>query len=377
MHFKNWLFVLVLFVVSCEQAPKDITRLGMHSDKAMIKIAVFEGNGAGTVSVVETIEALRIDTGILAKAITASQIQNGELNYFDALIIPGGSGSKQLNNIGEQGQELIKEYVKSGKGIVGICAGAYMLSSTEGYPNMKIATSVHIDRAHYNRGRGLVEFVLVEEGLKIFPELENNSLLVQYYDGPVLVQGDSLNKYNELGRFVTDIHPDNYAPTGITPGRTFLLNQSYGEGKVFLMAGHPESTPGMRWLVPRMARWVTNNELISYAPHWVRPELNDTAILFTKAQRKYEKELYWKLFGNNAEEIIDAMRILNELRSRPAVRYNMGLLRSENVEVRLMAAKLLLDTEYTAAIDDVRVALIKETNEEIKSILLQFVNNYN
>ncbi len=377
MHFKNWLFVLVLFVVSCEQAPKDITRLGMHSDKAMIKIAVFEGNGAGTVSVVETIEALRIDTGILAKAITASQIQNGELNYFDALIIPGGSGSKQLNNIGEQGQELIKEYVKSGKGIVGICAGAYMLSSTEGYPNMKIATSVHIDRAHYNRGRGLVEFVLVEEGLKIFPELENNSLLVQYYDGPVLVQGDSLNKYNELGRFVTDIHPDNYAPTGITPGRTFLLNQSYGEGKVFLMAGHPESTPGMRWLVPRMARWVTNNELISYAPHWVRPELNDTAILFTKAQRKYEKELYWKLFGNNAEEIIDAMRILNELRSRPAVRYNMGLLRSENVEVRLMAAKLLLDTEYTAAIDDVRVALNKETNEEIKSVLLQFVNNYN
>ncbi len=377
MHFKNWLFVLVLFVVSCEQAPKDITRLGMHSDKAMIKIAVFEGNGAGTVSVVETIEALRIDTGILAKAITASQIQNGELNYFDALIIPGGSGSKQLNNIGEQGQELIKEYVKSGKGIVGICAGAYMLSSTEGYPNMKIATSVHIDRAHYNRGRGLVEFVLVEEGLKIFPELENNSLLVQYYDGPVLVQGDSLNKYNELGRFVTDIHPDNYAPTGITPGRTFLLNQSYGEGKVFLMAGHPESTPGMRWLVPRMARWVTNNELIYYAPLWVRPELNDTAILFTKAQRKYEKELYWKLFGNNAEEIIDAMRILNELRSRPAVRYNMGLLRSENVEVRLMAAKLLLDTEYTAAIDDVRVALNKETNEEIKSVLLQFVNNYN
>ncbi len=377
MHFKNWLFVLVLFVVSCEQAPKDIARLGMHSDKAMIKIAVFEGNGAGTVSVVETIEALRIDTGILAKAITASQIQNGELNYFDALIIPGGSGSKQLNNIGVQGQKLIKDYIKSGKGIIGICAGAYMLSSTEGYPNMKIATSVHIDRAHYNRGRGLVEFELVEEGLKIFPELENNSLLLQYYDGPVLVQGDSINKYNELGRFVTDIHPDNYAPIGITPGRTFLLNQSYGEGKVFLMAGHPESTPGMRWLVPRMARWVTNNELISYAPHWVRPELNDTAILFTKAQRKYEKELYWKLFGNNAEEIIDAMRILNELRSRPAVRYNMGLLRSENVEVRLMAAKLLLDTEYTAAIDDVRVALIKETNEEIKSILLQFVNNYN
>ena len=376
MKFNIILFIVLLFLVSCNNEPKTVEKHNQDSSKSLINIAVFEGNGAGAVSVVETIEALRIDKGIIAKALTASQINNGELSNFDAIIIPGGSGSKQLNNIGESGERIIKEYVNNGGGIIGICAGAYMLSSTEGYPNMDIASSVHIDRAHYNRGRGLVQFGLTAEGYKIFPELKDQSSFIQYYDGPVLIQGDSI-KYNELGVYITDIHPDNFAPENITPGRTFILNQNYGKGKVFLIAGHPESTPGMRWIVPRMARWVSDNELVSYAKHWVRPELNDSAIIFNKAKRKYEKELYWKLFNDDVDQKVEAMTILNELRSRPAVRWNIGLLRSQDDQVRLMAAKLLLATEYTAAIDDVKQALKIEKNAEIISVLNKFVNHYN
>ncbi|MCK5845858.1 MAG: DJ-1/PfpI family protein [Bacteroidales bacterium] len=377
MQYKLFLLVSIIFLFSCENVniKKDTAENGV-TNNSLVFIAVFDGNGAGTVSVLETIEALRIDTGIIAHAVSASQILNGELANYKALIIPGGSGSKQLNNIGEQGQEIIKEYVANGGGIIGICAGAYMLSSTSGYPNMDIASSVHIDREHYNRGRGLVQFELTEPGLKIFPELENQSLFVQYYDGPVLVQGDTVNTYNELGKFVTDIHPDNFAPKGITPGRTFLLNQVYGKGKVFIMAGHPESTPGMRWLVPRMARWVSNTDMISYADHWVRPQINDSAIIFNREMRKYEKKLFWTLFDENESEKVDAMVSLNELRSRPAVRWNIGLLRSNNDSVRLMAAKLLYDTEYTAAIYDIEQALKNENNEEIRFVLKKFILDY-
>ena len=77
------------------------------------------------------------------------------------------------------------------KGVIRISAGAYLLSSTPGYPNLKIASSIHIDRAHYNRGRGLIEFNLNDKGLDIFPELKDHKLFTQYYDGPVLVKSDS------------------------------------------------------------------------------------------------------------------------------------------------------------------------------------------
>jgi len=340
-----------------------------------LKVAVFNGNGAGAISVIETIEALKIDNGIIAEPLSALAIQNGQLNEFDALIFPGGSGSKQLLNLGETGKAMVSDFVENqGKGIIGICAGAYLLSSTVGYPNLKIASSIHIDRAHYNRGRGLVEFELNNEGLSIFPELNNHNLFVQYYDGPVLVQNDSTNvKYEELGKFVTDIHPDNFAPEGLTPGKTFILKQNKGKGKVFLIAGHPESTPGMRWMVPRMARWVCGSKLVDYNKKWIRPQINNKAILFDKALRKEEKKNYWQMFSENSKEQLQAIEALHAYRSRPAVRWNIGLLRSIHPETRQLAAKILMETEYTDALPDLEQALKVEKDKHTKKGLKETI----
>ena len=364
---KIFTILFLLFIlVSCE-TPENTKTI----DHQKLHIAVFKGNGAGAISVIETIEALRIDSGIFAQAISASEIQDGKLSGFDALIFPGGSGSKELNNLGKQGKQIVDHFIRvEGKGIVGICAGGYLLSSTSGYPNLQIASSVHIDRAHYNRGRGLVEFTLTEQGYTIFPELKDQSMFAQYYDGPVLVQGDTAkDNYIEVAQYVTDIHPDNFAPTGITPGSTFALNEEVGKGKVFIIAGHPESTPGMRWLIPRMARWVCNSELVSYDQRWVRPEINDSALLFTRARKKIEKKLFWELFSDSSEVQISAMNQLYDFRSRPAVRWNIGLLRDANPETRLRAAYLLMQTEYSYALPDLIAAESLEKNTEVKLMM--------
>ncbi len=371
--------VIIFSLFACQniENKKDIK---FKETQKPLKIAVFNGNGAGEISVIETIEALKIDTGIIAEPLSASEIQNGKLSEYDALIFPGGSGSKQLLNLGETGKTIVTNFVeKQGKGVIGICAGAYLLSSTAGYPNLKLASSIHIDRAHYNRGRGLVEFELTNEGLIIFPELKDNNLFVQYYDGPVLVQNDSTEvKYEELGKYVTDIHPDNFAPEGITPGKTFILKQNKGEGRVFLMAGHPESTPGMRWMIPRMARWVCKSELVTYKEKWVSPQINDKEILFDKALRKNEKNNYWLLFSENSEEQLQAMKTLHSYRSRPAVRWNIGLLRSVHSETRQMAAKILMETEYTDAVEDLEQAFAIEIDSNTKKIFkesIEFLKN--
>ena len=373
----TYVMMLVLFsLFACQKSEKNGLEKPEKNIEFEFSVAVFKGNGAGATSVVETLEALKIDTGINAAAISAKEIQNDGLNNFDALIIPGGSGSKQLLNLGESGQEKVKHFVEvQGKGIIGICAGAYMLSSTPGYPNLKIASSVHMDRAHYNRGRGLVEFELKEKGFDIFPELKGHKLFAQYYDGPLLVQSDSIKgDYNELGIYRSDIHPDDFAPIGISPGKTFLLNQNKGKGKIFLIAGHPESTPGMRWMVPRMARWVTGSELVSYHKKWIKPEINSKEIIFDKALRKKEKDNYWLLFSEESDDQIKAMKTLHSLRSRPAVRWNIGLLRSVHPETRAFAAKLLMETEYSDAVGDLVQAEINEKNPKTKTLIKESID---
>ena len=329
-----------------------------QATKDKLVVGVFSGNGASATCIVETLEALKIDTGIIPIAVSASDIQSNTLNDIDVLIFPGGSGSKELNNLGQSGADMVHKFVKErGKGIVGICAGGYLLSSTPGYPSLELSSAKNIDRAHYDRGRGLVEFQLNKEGYQVFPELENNSLFLQYYDGPILQPVDSLNKkYTELGTYVTDIHPHKGYPSDITPGKSILLRELIGKGRLFIVTGHPEATPGMRWMVPRMARWAANSKLVGYDKKWIRPELNDSAILFTSDLGKYEKKQYWALFGDDIEKKIKAMNNLYKIRSRPAVRWNVGLLRDYNPKIRMKAANLLMETEYTAALPDLLIA---------------------
>ncbi len=367
------LTILVVFTTSFDFTKSKVKNTA--PDK--IKVAVFKGNGAGDVSVVETLEALRIDGGIEAKTITAAEISEGKLDQFDALIFPGGSGSTQLLELGENGKQKVLQFVKiQGKGLVGICAGAYLLSSTDGYPNLALASSIHLDRDHYNRGRGLVEFKTTTEGDAIFPELKNQRAFIQYYDGPVLWYDSSLShpNYTEMGKFISDIHPDDKAPSGITPGKSFILAQSVEKGRVFLMAGHPESTPGLRWMVPRMVRWTCNQPLISYHSNWVRPQFKTQEVFFDRDWVKSEKELFWQLFDSNPKLIIEAMNKLQSMESRSAVRWYIGLTRNSDAQVRQNAARLIALNEYTDALDDLKEAYKIEQDATTKSLILKSID---
>ena len=364
IEMKKILFLTVLLLAIINSIDLNAQNQ-MHTNKLVV--GVFSGNGASATCIVETLEALKIDTGIIPLAVSASDIQGDILNDIDVLIFPGGSGSKELNNLGQTGANRVHKFIKEkGKGVVGICAGGYLLSSTPGYPSLELSSAKNIDRPHYDRGRALIEFRLNKEGLKIFPELKNERLFLQYYDGPILQPVDSTEYYTELATYVTDIHPKKGYPSGITPGKSVLLTEFIGKGRLFIVTGHPEATPGMRWIVPRMARWAANSKTISYNKKWIRPELNDSAILFTSALGKYEKKQYWTLFGDDMDKKIVAMNNLYKIRSRPAVRWNVGLLRDLSPDVRFKAAELLMETEYTPALPDLLIAYKIEKNLKVK-----------
>ncbi len=376
------LFILFSFlIISCNNENSEDPKNNIAQDK--IRVVVFNGNGASNVCQIETYEALKIDSDIIADYISAAEIVSGKLNDFDVIVFPGGSGSQELNNLGQIGAKKVIEFVNAGHGAVGICAGGYLFSTTKDYPSLQLVSATEWDREHYDKGRALVEFELTADGENIFPELIGKKSFLQYSDGPVFMPADSninnIFKYSELAKFVTDIQIHEDYPGGVTPGKTFLLSDNVAKGKTMVVAGHPESTPGMRWMVPRMARWAANKPIIEYSPKWVRPELYNHAILFNKELRKIEKEAFWSLFSSNKVEIIDAMQILWELHSRPAVRWNMGMLRDTIPEVRAKAAELLMQAEYTAALEDIKNAYSIESDSITKSTLkvaIEFLSEY-
>jgi glutamine amidotransferase-like uncharacterized protein len=366
-----FLFAAILFFGCNSSTTVDVNE---KPNTGKIQVGVYNGSGASAVCVIETLEALKIDTGIAGYGVSPVDIQNGILDELDVLIFPGGSGSKEYNSLGKSSDKLIKEFAaREGKGLVGICAGGYLFASTEGYPCLEIIEAQSI-RDHYNRGRGLMAFTLNAGGKEIFPELAMyDSLFVQYYDGPIYEIADAA-RMDIIADIKSDIASHGNAPIGVTPGKPAFLTSQYGKGKVFVSVGHPESTPGLRWMVPRMARWTVDKPLVSYNEEVVKPWINNKAILYYPEIIKFENENFWELFSDTTSAVISAIDNLNSIRSRPSIRWSIGLLRSDKPEIRLAAANYLLETEYTFAIPDLECAVGIEKNQDVKNELEQILN---
>ena len=131
----------------------------------------------------------------------------------------------------------------------------------------------------------------------------NNNFFSYYHDGPLLAPGNNpdIEDYETLALFESDVHLENNAPAGVMPGSTFLLKGNRGKGKAVLCAGHPESTPGIRWLVPRFARWTSGDKTIDYLPPFVKKDKFEKETLFDSDWLKRESILLKKLVADNKE----------------------------------------------------------------------------
>ncbi len=340
-----------------------------NSQNSLLQVGVFNGNGASPICVIETMEALKIDRGIHPREVSSVDIINGILDSLDVMVFPGGSASQEYNNLGLLAAKKVKKFAaQKNKGLVGICAGGYLFSTTPGYPSLKIFPAPDI-RDHYDRGRALMGFKINDAGAKIFPELTNvDTAFYQYYDGPMYdIPKNSPIKV--LATITTDISHKKGYPKGVTPGKPAFFTANYGKGKAIASVGHPEATPGMRWIVPRMARYVANRKLINYDINVVKPQIYKHEVLYTTKIIKFEKKNFWQLFSSDDNKIIEAIKNLHSIYSRPSIRWNIGLLRHTSAVVRRNAALYLLKTEYTAAIPDIKTAYQLEKDAETKDVL--------
>jgi hypothetical protein len=337
-----------------------VSAAALGGEEAPIRAGVYMGDGASMACVLETFDALRIDPMIVPSLISPTDIYTGGLDEIDVLLFPGGSGSKENLSMGSGSHSKVREFViDKGKGIVGLCAGGYLVSSSKDYPCLHLVGAETIDREHDARGSALVEVEFNKKGLEIFPEMKDHKYgYIQYHDGPVFVPPEGgYADCISLAVNNSDVHQTG--PEGMTPGKTFLLCEEAGAGRVFASAGHPESTVGMRWMVPRMVRWVARRELVAYPANVVRPGLGTGEIMHSD---ELETELFWKLFDDDPEVRMGAVRDLREQRYRNGFRWAAGMIRDASPEVRAFAAEVLAEAEYTAAINNLEAVIDEETD---------------
>ena len=139
------------------------------------QIGVFDGHGGAQTCIWEAVAAVSLDPDMSVRTITTSDIAGGVLKKLDAVIIPGGGGTTQYLNFWEKNIESLREFIKSGKGALGICAGAYLFSDTPDYACMRINGAKAIDIEHDNRGHGVSNSHLPRRERNSSPNLQSGS----------------------------------------------------------------------------------------------------------------------------------------------------------------------------------------------------------
>ena len=341
------------------------------------QVGVFNGHGGALTCIREAYQAVRLDPDMEVRYFTASDIAAGVLDELDAIIIPGGGGSTQYLNIGPANIERLKKFIADGGGALGICAGAFMFSDTPDHACMRINGAKAIDIEHDNRGHGIAKFSLTKEGRELFPELADRPLsYVFYYEGPVYEKNDSSAiDYATLAVMESDVHTEGNAPADMTNNRPFLITNTYGKGRVVSIIAHPEATPGMGWMVPRMLRRAMNMPIKEYNDRVVNPDIYNKEILMTRDSLRKEASFYYTLLYGSPEEKIAALDWLQACRSWDAKSWVQGLLFDGSPAVRVRAAKFIAETDYLQYQPDMEAAYAAETDPAAKEQIGGYLQN--
>jgi glutamine amidotransferase-like uncharacterized protein len=135
-----------------------------------------------------------------------------------AILFPGGSASIFATKLGKKRRKKIVKWVEDGGIYIGVCAGAYLASSTYEW---SLGISPIIVSRNWCKGKYDVKI-----------KINDNEHLVNYFNGPTC---ESWENVEVIGTYTEGI--PHYQSTINSPAITF--NQ-YETGKVFLISPHLE-----------------------------------------------------------------------------------------------------------------------------------------
>lgn len=224
-----------------------------------VKAGVYADCGISGGGAVEWFRIVQSSPELELTLLDAATIRNGGLDGLDVLVMPGGSSPAIKKELGTNGTERIKDFIRNGGGYVGTCAGCCLMMEEAPDPSRGIGVMPFYRSG--SKGRFLMPIAINARGAKALG-LKEGRYTVQYSYGPILEPSTQLVEnasFEAWGTFRTD-----YGKYGNKPemyGRAAVVGGTYGKGRVFAIACHPEFFEDSRAIVIGAFRYVTGREV--------------------------------------------------------------------------------------------------------------------
>lgn len=246
-----------------------------HPLNELTEVALYDGPGTSKRGVARLARIIDRAPDMTLHYLGPADICPAVLKQFDAIVFPGGSGSKQARAIGPAGRQHVRDSVRRGRGYLGICAGAYLCSAHYTWSLDLIASGVFTGsreiedigkKQMWYRGEATkVKMQLTEEGRKLFPQVPQD-IEVTYQNGPIVSpkRHAGLPAYTPLAYFRSE--QVLYEPQrGTMIDSPAIVAGRFHQGRVIAISPHPEATDSLHPLITESIRWIAGSEQTSRA----------------------------------------------------------------------------------------------------------------
>lgn len=223
-----------------------------------VRFAIYQGKGSNEDGIENVINCFSGVANTSFAKLSGEDFRTLDLNQYAAVIFSGGVASAQSEGLGESGRSRVRDYVRSGGGYVGICAGAYLACSNFSWGLGVLNASTVSSK--WRRGQAWVKERLNGAGAEILGDT-SSPFFVRYNNGPILKPAgrEDIPEYVPIALFETEV-AENDTPAGLMVHSPAQIVAHFGQGRVFISSPHPENTPGLVHLIPRALSWVASGK---------------------------------------------------------------------------------------------------------------------
>lgn len=325
-----------------------------------IAVGIYKPTGIKLLNLNYISEAIKIDAGMVYVTLTDADILKTKLENIDVLIIPGLDIETELLALDDEIESILKNFIRTnGKSIIALSNGGKIIACSQkeflNFANGKI-------KEKQLSTRGLINFNLTKFGENIFSELIGFDNLYTYYNGNAIldIEGDTVKN-----KVIAQIQIEDV----VVP---VIIESDCGLGKILFINTQFETTPGMRWVIPRMVRWAQSKPIDRYEMNIVRPDLYNSSVLINEQIDNEIKELKLVLNNGSKKEVLEAIGKINNYYPWLFAEDIRPYLIGRNDDLKLTAAKFLVNNEYTLAISDFDTAIKTERNKKNKELLKEY-----
>lgn len=267
-----------------------------------LRVAVFVDKGARGIGMFRWVQLVGYSPDMQATYVDGEMIREGVLDRIDVLIMPGGNSRIEYNMLGDKGVERLKAFIHKGGGYIGSCAGCYLLMSSNQKPE-RCNVVPYIDQKGPYRGGTILSTSFTKRAEEL-TGIKSGIHRVRYHGGPKMISGEPIPDatFEVLATFVGDINVDTDTPCESMTGTASVVAGTYGKGRVFVFADHPEYYP-CTWDIVRGAfKFVTGRDVSWQVPQR-KPGQLSVGLMCAPSPGPKDAEAYMALVRSDALDI--------------------------------------------------------------------------